>query len=145
MTSVSDDKAVTTLADAQESNAVQLYKDQKVHSYTTEFKLNAIKKAEETFVHHAATFNVEAKQIREWQKKKNEIAKLAINAKGMKLKQLQCCGRKLLTTEMENYLFDWIAHRRSKKSRVSRITIMKKVNLMCKKIEEEDTKRLLIF
>ena len=70
------------------------HKGMKIKTYSMEFKLNAIKKAEDTSNRHAAEiFKVDPKRIREWRQKKEAIAKLTTQAKGKKRKALEVCGR----------------------------------------------------
>ena len=92
-------------------------------SYSTEYKLEAIKFAEESksISSAAKKFNVDRKRIREWQS-----AKAKLQAADNKRKRLDGGGRKPFDVGLEDELLEWIHERRSSGLRVSRAMILHK-------------------
>ena len=116
-----------------DDSAMQFHKGFKIKSYTMAFKLQAIKKAEESSNSHAA--KVDRKRIREWRKKKEQILEVSRQIKAKERKGLDGTGRKPLCEEMDERVLEWITERRSKNLRVSRIMIMKKAKIIYDELE----------
>ena len=96
-------------------------------SYNIQFKLFAIKFAEENSNHSASRkFGVAVKRIREWRGNKDQLEKLRQCSNGAKRFRLHGAGEKPLAREMEDVLLEWIHSRRLKGLRISRKLIMRK-------------------
>ena len=63
----------------------------------------------------AKKFGIDEKRVREWRKKKRELAQLP-----SKEKRLEGAGRKPLLPETEEELEEWIEHLRARNLRVTR-------------------------
>ena len=92
----------------------------KISSYLTEYKLEAIKFAEEckSISRAAKKFNVNHKRIREWQR-----ANAQLQPADKKRKRLEGGGRKQFDVGLEDELLEWVHDCRSNCLRVSRATI----------------------
>ena len=101
----------------------QSHAGKKVSSYSIEYKLEAIKFAEESksISSAAKKFNVDRKRIRLWQS-----AKAKLQAADNKRKRLDRGGRKPFDVSLEDELLEWIHERRSSGLRVSRAMISHK-------------------
>ena len=106
-----------------ETDASQSHAGEKVRSYSTKYKSEAIKFAEESksISSAAKKFNVDRKRIREWQS-----AKAKLQAADNKSKRLDGGGRKPFDVGLEDELLEWIHERRSSGLRVSRAMISHK-------------------
>ena len=106
-----------------ETDASQSHAGKKVSSYSTEYKVEAIKFAEEnkSISSAAKKFNVDRKRIREWQS-----AKAKLQAADNKRKRLEGGGRKPFDVGLEDELLEWVHERRSSGLRVSRAMISHK-------------------
>ena len=105
------------------TDTYQSHAGKKVSSYPTEYKLEAIKFAEESksISRAAKKFNVDRKRIREWQSAKAKL-QAAVN----KRKRLEGGGRKPFDVGLEDELLEWVHERRSSGLRVSRKMISPK-------------------
>lgn len=107
------------------------HKGKKVHSYTIQFKSDAIRYAENKGNHAAERkFNVDRKRIREWRDNKGKIEELLAKTKGTKRKRCDGGGRKPFNEQLEEMVLEWVYDRRYKGLRVSRKLIMKKAKVM---------------
>ena len=107
------------------------HKGGKIHSYTLEFKMNAIRYAE--INGNASTgrkFSVDRKRIRDWRATKEKIIELSGKEKGKKKKRCIGGGRKPFSERLEEIILEWIYDRRSKGLHVSRKLIMKKAKIL---------------
>lgn len=106
-----------------ETDASQSHAGKKVSSYSTEYKVEAIKFAEENkrISSAAKKFNVDRKRIREWRS-----AKAKLQAADNKRKRLEGGGRKPFDVGLEDELLEWVHERRSSGLRVSRAMISHK-------------------
>ena len=106
-----------------ETDTSQSHAGKKVSSYSTEYKLEAIKFAEESKSISRATkkFNVGRKRIREWQS-----AKAKLLAANNKRKRREGGGRKPFDVGLEDELLEWVHERRSSGLRISRKMISHK-------------------
>ena len=104
-----------------ESDASQSHADKKVSSYSTEYKLEAIKFAEESksISSTAKKSNVDRKRIREW-----ENVKAKLQAVDNKRKHIEGGGRKPFDVGLEDELLEGAHERRSSGLRVSRAMIL---------------------
>ena len=85
------------------------HKGKKLKSYNIQFKLDAIKFAEENSNHSASRkFGVAVKRIREWRGNKDQLEKLRQCSNGAKRFRLDGAGEKPLSPEMEDVLLEWI-------------------------------------
>ena len=122
-----------------EEDITQSHKGSKVKSYTMEFKLAAIQKAEQFSIRHAAEFfHVDRKRIRKWRKDKDKIVQMSNQVAGKKRKALDGAGRNPKSEEMEDIVFEWVTDRRSKRLRVSRKLVMKKAKIIYDELEGTD-------
>ncbi|XP_023413203.1 zinc finger protein 263 isoform X7 [Loxodonta africana] len=93
-------------------------------SYTADFKLKVVARAEETSNRAAAReFKVGESSIREWRKEKKELEK-------MNPQKRACRGPKAKWPELENDLKEWIISRREQNQAVSAVTIQIKAKLL---------------
>ena len=106
-----------------ETDTSQSHAGRKVSSYSTEYKLEAIKSAEESKSIYSAAkkINVDRKRIREWQS-----AKAKLQAADRKRKRLDGGGTKPFGVGLEDELLEWIHEHRSSRLRVSRAMISQK-------------------
>ena len=108
--------------------------NEKVHSYSLEFKITAIASAE---LHNsnrgaARKFKAEPKRIRDWGKAKESIISKKDTTVGTKRKRLDGGGRKPKDIALEEDLMEWITERCASKLRVSQKLIMFKARSMHK-------------
>ena len=126
------------MADTNTNVEASSHKGQKINSYTTGFKIDAIQYAE---IHNntsaARKFNVANKRIRDWRKKKSKVFSLVAKVKGQERKRLEGAGRKVMSIELEETVLEWIHDRRAKALRVSRKLIMKKAKIIHKEITKD--------
>ena len=106
-----------------ETDTSQSHAGKKVSSYSTEYKLEAIKFAEESksISRAAKKFNVDHKRICEWQSTKAKL--LAVDNKR---KRLEGGGRKPFDVGLEDELLEWVHEQRSSGLCVSRKMISHK-------------------
>ena len=120
--------------------------NEKIRSYTLEFKLTAIDFAE---VHgnraSANKFNVDVKRIREWRKSKEAIAEKKTSTTGKNQKRLSGGGCKPKDVGLEKELMEWITQRRTAKLRVSRKLIMFKARRLHEERVGEDAADKNVF
>ena len=115
------------------------HKGKKLKSYNIQFKLDAMKFAEENSNHSASRkFGVAVKRIREWRGNKDQLEKLRQCSNGAKRFRLDGAGEKPLAPEMEDVLLEWIHSRRLKGLRVSRKLIMRKALHLSKEQQNMD-------
>lgn len=106
------------------------HKGEKVRAYTVAFKLEAVTHAENSTNGAASVkFNVDRKRIREWRKKKEELAGMGIRPGAKKRNRLDGGGRKPLSDVLEETMLEWITTRRSKRLHVSRKVIRVKAKV----------------
>ena len=115
------------------------HKGKKLKSYNIQFKLDAIKFAEENSNYSASRKSgVVVKRIREWRGNKDQLEKLRQCSNGAKRFRLDGAGEKPLTPEMEDVLLEWIHSRRLKGLRVSKKLIMRKALHLSKEQQNMD-------
>ena len=103
------------------------HKGKKLKSYSIQFKLDAIKFAEENSNYSASRkFGVTVKRIRAWRGNKDQLEELRQCSNRAKRFRLDGAGEKLLAPEMEDVPLEWIHSRRLEGLRVSRKLIMRK-------------------
>ena len=103
------------------------HKGKKLKSYNIQYKLDAIKFAEENSNHSASRKSgVVVKRIREWRGNKDQLEELRQCSYGAKRFRLDGAGEKPLAPEMEDVLLEWIHSRQLKGLPVSRKLIMRK-------------------
>ena len=118
-----------------ETDISQSHAGKKVSLYSTEYKLEAIKFAEESkrISRAAKKFNVDRKRIREWRSAKAKL--LAADNKRKRLGG----GRKPFDVGLEDELLEWVHERRSSGLRVSRKMISHKARAIheqkCKAVQ----------
>ena len=107
-------------------------KRKEIHkSYTVTFKLEAVAFAAANSKEAAARkYNVAPKWIREWVKQKDQLKDLLEKPGGGKRKKLEGAGRKPMSEDLEDNLFDWILDMRDKRARVSRNMVKNKAKEM---------------
>ena len=123
------------------------HKDEKVHSYTLDFKLSAIAYAEAHGNRSSARkFDVDVKRIREWKKGKTAIAdkQKAATGRGSR-KRIDGGGKKPKDVNLEENLMEWVSQRRENKLRVSRKLIMFKARALHKERVGEDSVEKNVF
>ena len=100
-----------------EADASQSHAGKKVNSYSTEFKLEAVRFAVECSSNYQAAkkFNVDRKRIREWRANQSKL-----ESASCKRKRLAGAGRKPFDLDIEEVLLEWVHERRSNGFRVSR-------------------------
>ena len=96
-----------------------------VGSYLTEYKLEAIKFAEESrsISSAAKKFNIDRKRIREW-----KSAKAKLQVADNRRKRLEGGGRKPFDVGLVDELLEWVHERKSSGLRVSRAMISHKAH-----------------
>ena len=106
-----------------EADASQSQASKKVNSYSTEFKLEAVRFAVECNSNYQAAkkFNVDRKRIREWRANQSKL-----ESASCKRKRLAGAGRKPFDLDIEEVLLEWVHERRSNGFRVSRKMIRSK-------------------
>lgn len=106
------------------------HKGGKIKSYSLQFKLDAVKFAE-LHSNRAASkkLNVDEKRIREWRKKHEKISQARAQKGGAGKKRLEGGGRKILDSDVEEKVLNWIHERRENRLRVSRKLIMRKAKM----------------
>ncbi|XP_049760718.1 general transcription factor II-I isoform X3 [Elephas maximus indicus] len=93
-------------------------------SYTADFKLKVVARAEETSNRVAASeFDVGESSIREWRKEKKELEKMNPRKRARR-------GPKAKWPELENDLKEWIISRREQNQAVSTVAIQIKAKLL---------------
>ena len=107
---------------AEESLRSTSHKGEKLRSYTTDFKLEAVRFAELNGNRAAESkYKVDRKSVREWRGKKQKFEELRKSTSaGVKRQRLDGGGRKVTDSELEEHLLEWIFDRRDKGLRVSR-------------------------
>ena len=128
------------------SPEIQTSKKRKLHSYTLDFKLQAIQhvKTGNSKEATARKFGVAPKQIREWCKKETELRNTAEHSKLGKRKRLDGAGRRPLSETLETELFSWIEHQRSQRLRVTRKKVKKEaLRLFANSDDPENTKEFV--
>ena len=106
------------------------HKGEKIRAYTVAFKLEVVAHAECSSIGAASIkFNVDRKRIREWRKKKEELAGMGIRPGAKKRNRLDGGGRKPMSDMLEERLLEWITTRRSKRLHVSRRVIKVKAKV----------------
>ena len=119
-----------------EADASQSHAGKKINSYSTEFKLEAVRFAVECNSTHKAAkkFNVDRKRIREWRANQSKL-----ESASCKRKRLDGAGRKPFDLDIEEVLLEWVHERRSNGFRVSRKMIRSKARFLheekCKEME----------
>ncbi|XP_049442137.1 transcriptional regulator Kaiso isoform X1 [Epinephelus fuscoguttatus] len=110
---------------SQERDKNDKLRGKKNRKFDMEFKLAVVKYAEQHSGEAAAReFNVDPRRVREWKKKKGEMASQA--ATDAKRLRLSGGGRKKKSEELENNLCKWIHQTRGRNLRVSRTMIIRK-------------------
>ena len=107
---------------AEESLRSTSHKGEKLRSYTTDFKPEAVRFAELNGNRAAESkYKVDRKSVREWRGKKQKFEELRKSTSaGVKRQRLDGGGRKVTDSELEEHLLEWIFDRRDKGLRVSR-------------------------
>ena len=119
--------------------------NEKIRSYTLEFKLTAIDFAEVLGNRASANkFNVDVKRIREWRKSKEAIAEKKTSTTGKNQKRLSG-GCKPKDVGSEEELMEWITQRRTAKLRVLRKLIMFKARRLHEERVGEDAADKNVF
>ena len=97
-------------------------KRRKLHSYTLEFKLNAIGEVKKSKSKEATArkFGVAPKRIREWCKQEEKLKAMASHSSQSQCKRLDGGGRRPLLDTLEERVFEWIESMRSRRLRVTR-------------------------
>ena len=119
-----------------EADASQSHAGKKINSYSTEFKLEAVRFAFECNSNYKAVkkFNVDRKRIREWRANQSKL-----ESASCKRKRLDSAGRKPFDLDIEEVLLEWVHERRSNGFRVSRKMIRSKARFLheekCKEME----------
>ena len=110
-----------------EADASQSHAGKKVNSYSTEFKLEAVRFAVECSSNYQAAkkFNVDRKRIREWRANQSKL-----ESASCKRKRLAGAGRKPFDLDIEEMLLEWVHERRSNGFRVSRKMIRSKARFL---------------
>lgn len=110
-----------------EADASQSHAGIKVNSYSTEFKLEAIRFAVECSSNYQAAkkFNVDRMRIREWRANQSKL-----ESASCKRKRLAGAGRKPFDLDIEEVLLEWVHERRSNGFRVSRKMIRSKARFL---------------
>lgn len=110
-----------------EADASQSHAGKKVNSYSTEFKLEAVRFAVECSSNYQAAkkFNVDRKRIREWRANQSKL-----ESASCKRKRLAGAGRKPFDLDIEEVLLEWVHERRSNGFRVSRKMIRCKARFL---------------
>ena len=107
-----------------EADASQSHADKKVNSYSTEFKLEAVRFAVECSSNYQAA-KMDRKRIREWRANQSKL-----ESASCKRKRLAGAGRKPFDLDIEEVLLEWVHERRSNGFRVSRKTIRSKARFL---------------
>ena len=119
-----------------EADASQSHAGKKINSYSTEFKLEAVRfDVECNSTYKAAKkFNVDWKRIREWRANQSKL-----ESASCKRKRLNGAGRKPFDLDIEEVLLEWVHELRSNGFRVSRKMIRSKARFLheekCKEME----------
>ena len=119
-----------------EADASQSHAGKKINSYSTEFKLEAVRFAVECNSTYKAAkkFNVDRKRIREWRANQSKL-----ESASCKRKPLDGAGRKPFDLDIEEVLLEWVHKRHSNGFRVSRKMIRSKARFLheekCKEME----------
>lgn len=110
-----------------EADAYQSHAGKKINSYSTEFKLEAVRFAVECNSNYKAAekFNVDRKRIREWRANQSKL-----ESASCKRKRLDGAGRKPFDLDIEEVLLEWVHERRSNGFRVSRKMIRSKARFL---------------
>ena len=97
-------------------------KGRKFHSYTLEFKLEAVNhvKMGNSKEATARKFGVAPKRIREWCKQEDKLHSQSDHSSQGKRKRLEGGGRRPLSETLETELYAWIELQRFKRLRVTR-------------------------
>jgi len=97
-------------------------KRRKLHSYTLEFKLNAISEVKKGKSKEATArkFGVAPKRIREWYKQEEKLKAMASHSSQSQRKRLDGGGRRPLLDTLEERVYEWIESMRSRRLRVTR-------------------------
>ena len=119
-----------------EADASQSHVGKKINSYSTEFKLEAVRFAVECNSNYKAAkkFNVDRKRIREWRANQSKL-----ESASCKRKRLDGPGRKPFDLDIEEVLLEWVHEQRSNGFCVSRKMIRSKARFLheekCKEME----------
>ena len=96
-------------------------------AYSIPFKLEAVAFSEMKSKEAAARkYGVAPKRIREWVKQKDKLKECMDKPGWEKRKKLEGAGRKPMSTNLEEKLFDWISEMLEKRNRVSRKMVRNK-------------------
>ena len=107
-----------------EADASQSHAGKKVNSYSTEFKLEAVRFAVECSSNYQAA-KMDRKRIREWRANQSKL-----ESASCKRKRLAGAGRKPFDLDIEEVLLEWVHERRSNGFRVSRKMIRSKARFL---------------
>ena len=117
-----------------EADASQSHAGKKINSYSTEFKLEAVRFAVECNSNYKAAKKFDRKRIREWRANQSKL-----ESASCKRKRLDGAGRKPFDLDIEEVLLEWVHERRSNGFRVSRKMIRSKARFLheekCKEME----------
>ena len=122
------------------------HKGEKTKLYTVDFKLEAVKFAEDNSIQQRENFKVDRHSIRDWKNKKAKLEDLKRTTRGAKRARLDGAGRKLTDAEIEERASEWIFDRRGKGLRVSRKMIMLKAkSLQDEKCQRDEGNKILSY
>ena len=105
----------------------RLRKKRKLHSYTLDFKLQAIQfvKIGNSKESAARKFGVDSRRIREWCSPEERLKSAASSPKTSVCRRLDGGGRHPLSKTLEQDLYAWIEEKRSNRLRVTRSMVKK--------------------
>uniref|UniRef100_A0A915EK35 HTH CENPB-type domain-containing protein n=1 Tax=Ditylenchus dipsaci TaxID=166011 RepID=A0A915EK35_9BILA len=126
-------------SDGSDSDEV-VSQSRKRKAYSTDWKLEVVKFANEVSVHAASKkYKIDRQNVRQW---KNNVKKLLLlkesSTAGKGKKRLPGGGRQLSFKELDNELAKWVREQRQKKFKVSRQIIQRQAEKMFN-TEEEGT------